>query len=238
MRGMILTTLLWLIGTVPAHAQAWMQQPETLRYDVSLGPVSMGKAVLEYRPDAGGRYVFGARVKDGVPFLTLDDSWTASGTHAAGKPFQTVTYRAVQRENDYRADKLLTFDRVAKTVVYENFHGREPSMTVPLPVGLRDILSAVFALRAEGLEAAKVARVRDVIGLKRVFPLKVAAAVPEKVSVGGKSVQAYKVVMKAENAAKIRTDTMIVWVLPDASLKPVRIQALLSFGTLTASLRE
>ena len=237
MRSLILTTLLWLIGTVPAHAQAWLRQPETLKYAVSLGPLSMGQAVLEYRPETGGRYTVAARVKDGVPFLTLDDAWTATGFHSPGMAFRTATYRAVQRENDYRADKLLTFDRERQSVTYQNFHGREPSATVPMTADLRDILSAVFALRAEGLEVAGTARVRDVIGLKRVFPLRIAAAVPEDISVRGVSARAYKVVMKAENAAKKRTDTWVVWVLPDDRLTPVKIQALLSFGTLTATLQ-
>lgn len=239
MRGIILTTLMWLIGIVAAaQAQEWLRGAETLRYAVRLGPVSMGKAELVYRPGAEGAYVISARVKDGVPFLTLDDAWTAEGRHAKALPFLPDTYRAVQRENDYRADKRLTFNRARKTVVYENFHGREPSATVPLPTGLRDILSAVYTLRADGLEAAKRARQLDVIGLKRVFPLKVAAAVPEKINLGGRAVATYKVVMTAENAAKKRTDTWVVWVLPDARLTPVQIQAVLSFGTLTAALRD
>ena len=222
-------------SAVPAAPAApWMAAPERLAYDVGWGPLSLGTAWLTYAPGAKGAYSLEAHVKDSSMFITLDDTWRAEG--AQGKDgWASKTYTAKQRENDYRADKLVTFS--PGKAVYENFIGREPSQTIVLPPGTRDVLSTLYNLRAKGLGELQQPHTVPVMGLKRVGLLEMKPAVLTPGHLAGETpVWLLEMLFHNQDPRKPRTDRWTIWLADDGRLTPLKIEAKVKLGTFTAKL--
>jgi hypothetical protein len=232
MRTLFLVAGLWL-GCIPA-AMAWQDASEVLPYRVSWGPLSIGKAWLEYQPAPNG-YAVQAKVKDSSMWIDLEDVWRAEGVQPG---WQSRFYTAKQKENDYRADKRITFKPNPGKAVYQNLLGGEADIEVKLPPGTRDILSSLYALRAGGLEALKKPRTMQVMGLKKVFPLDVKAAVKEPATKTMPAVWRVEMLAHGGSVNKPRTDRWTVWLSDTPQLVPVKIQASVKLGTFTAVLNK
>jgi hypothetical protein len=246
MRTVFIASLLWLGCTSAALAgepapSPWTASPETLTYDVGWGPLPLGRATLAYQPE-GAAYGLTAHVEDSSIFIDLDDTW-----HAAGKAngWASQAYTAKQKENDYRADKRVTFRYGKKgvasggTATYENFIGQEPSQTIVLPAGARDVLSTLYNLRAQGLSALQQPRQVPVMGLKRVGLLDIRPVVVAPGREAGETpVWLLEMLFDNQNPAKPRTDTWKIWLADDGRLTPIKIEAKVKLGTFTARLRK
>lgn len=231
MRTLFLVAGLWL-GCIPG-VWGWQESSEVLPYRVSWGPMTVGKAWLEYQPDPKGTYAIQAKVKDSSMWIDLEDMWRAEGTKAG---WQSKLYTAKQKENDYRADKRITFGPTK--AVYENLLGGEPSITVVLPQGTRDILSSLYALRASGLAELKKPRTMQVMGLKKVFPLNIKAATLTPASKAMPAAWRVEMLAHGGSVNKPRTDKWTVWLSDTPALVPLRIEAAVKLGTFTAVLQK
>ncbi|MFZ2586681.1 MAG: DUF3108 domain-containing protein [Alphaproteobacteria bacterium] len=231
MKQLFWACVLWLGCTLGAHA--WQGQAEVLVYRVSFGPLSLGKAALAYTPGKFENYAVEARVKDTSALMDIDDVWRTEGVFRDGR-WQPRFHHIQQQENDYRADKVITFK--GNTAVYQNRLGNEPDLKIALPDGARDALSTLYDLRAQGVAALAQTRTLPVMGVKKAFNLEVKPAVGEKMVKGLPTV--WRVDMYAHNPEKKRMDRWRVWLKNDAKLTPVRIEARVKIGTLTAVLDE
>jgi hypothetical protein len=237
MRRLFIMALVWLTGSALAlvplvtFAADWSTKGETLHYRVYWGPLSLGNATLAFTPD-NGTYMARAQVKGRMPFFSMDDTWTATGK-LQKNTLLSKEYRAIQAENDYRANKRLTFDQQKHTMLYENLHDlNEPKLTVKLPSGGQDPFSALYDLRKNGLPQQTLSR--EVMGLKRPFTLTIEP--PAEESRNGQKL--LKVTLHKTDPAKPGTETWRIWLTDDAELVPVRIDAQLKLGSFHAELEN
>jgi hypothetical protein len=272
MHVLLSTIALWLMGTTAALAQAPsplvpdptprspsstlapptqgpLTRGETLRYAVWWGLVQVGEATLTYTPQglpgtATFGYVLDAQVWDTTPLITLRNAWRAQGLHSAKVPFSSRSYSALQQENDYRADKLVTFNPKTRQITYRN--RRDATDTVP-PLkwqpgkasSLRDAFSTVYAWRAGSPAALQTSATQQVMGIKRPFKLVRSAAISDTITVRNQAVTAQLVTLALTNADHTPSrDLWRFWLSPDAALTPLKIQAKNSFGTFTAILTK
>jgi|GEM_PF-4238368 len=242
MRRLILTLGLWLLGTMPALAFD-TSTGEVLRYNVYWGPLEVGHAQLQYVPQGGGfgdpsGYTLTARVWDSTVFLDLDDTWRAVGSHAKGAMFKPIRYEAHQHENDYKADKVMAFDAHDGKVVYTNhIDAHDTAKPVAWDGKVRDVLSALYAWRTQGLDAIKAGGSVPVVGLKKEFTLVKTPGRQEAVTLRGQDVKVWRVDISTRGSGK--HEDAGVWTVrlrDDASLVPVQITADTKFGTFRAVL--
>ena len=231
MRRLFILTLVWLMGSgfTPTFAADWFSKGETLDYKVYWGPLRLGKATLKFSSTAGS-YNAEALVKGRMPFFSIEDTWSANGT-VAKNGLESREYRAIQAENDYRANKRLTFNQKARTMLYENLHDTsEPKITVKLPQGSNDPFSTLYDLRKNGLPKEKWSH--EVMGLKRPFTLTVEPPVAEEMN----DKKLLKVTLHKTDPAKPGVETWHIWLTDDAELVPVQIVAELKVGSFRAVL--
>lgn len=241
MLRVILAVGVCLLGTLMGFAAAAfdVNKPESLRYGVYWGPLKAGKASLDYAVGPDGAYSVTVRAKDGIALLEFDDVWKVDGRHTAVRAFVPGVYQAQQKENDYRADKVVSFDALAKTITYVN--RRDASDREPVLAwkdGMRDALSAVYAWRLGGVTEVKRGGTLDVMGLKRPFTLTKQAGVREVIVKGGKKVAVWRVNMTTAVNGKPSKDSWIVRLRDDATLVPVEIVAVNRFGSFKAVLQD
>lgn len=223
---------LWLLGTAPVAALD-VAKPEMLNFRVYWGPLRVGDAQLSYAPQ-GKTYSLTASMKDDSALIDLHDTWQSQGQHRGGKVFLPDSYHVVQAENDYRADKTMTFDRKAGKVIYKN--NRDASdVAEPLPLeGARDVLATVYAWRVAGMtELGQAARV-PVVSLKKTMTLHRSAGVRESVRLDGRDVPAWRVDMRSETNGKPGKDSWSVYVSDSPEMVPLKIVAKTKFGTFRA----
>lgn len=241
MLRVILAVGVCLLGTLTGfNAVAFdLNRPESLNYSVYWGPLKAGKATLDYAVAAGGGYSVTVRAKDGIVLLDFDDVWKVNGVHTAARAFVPEVYQAQQHENDYRADKVVTFNADARTISYTNrrdAHDKEPVLA--WKDGMRDALSAVYAWRLGGVAEVKRGGTLEVMGLKRPFTLTKQAGVREMVVRGGKNMAVWRVDMTTAVNGKPSKDRWIVRLRDDATLVPVEIVAVNKFGSFKAVLQD
>lgn len=226
---------LWLVGIGCVHALD-MRSAETLRYRLYWGPVAVGDARLDYRAE-GARYTVKADVKDDSALIDLHDVWEVEGLHTAKRAFVPEVYTVVQTENSYRAHKTMRFDRKLGEVVYTN-HLDASDRGDEIAVGeARDVLSTVYAWRLiPEAEIVRPARI-PMISLKREVVLERKAGVKDRVQVGDRDVDAWRVDMRVIKNGKPAKDTWTVFVSADARRIPLKIVAQTKFGTFNALLK-
>lgn len=235
MKAWVWSVGLWLVGIGPLAAMD-ITQPETLRYRLYWGPLTVGYAQLEYVPQ-GDRYRVKAEVKDDSRLIDLHDVWQVEGQHTAKRAFVPEVYKVKQAENNYRADKAMVFDRKAGQVVYTNY--LDPSDTAePLVLGeARDVLSTVYAWRqASDAEIGKAERL-PMVSLKREIVLTRTAGEKVRLNVAGKPVAAWKVTMRVIKNGKPSKDVWTVYVSDEVQRTPLEISAATKFGTFRAVLK-
>jgi hypothetical protein len=229
-------------GGMPFAAQAFdIHAPEALRYRVGWGPLSVGRVELDYVPQKvakGTEYSLRAHVKDQSALLDMDDVWQSNGNHGK-RLFVPVTYEVLQKENSYRADKVMTFDAKEGEIRYLNRRDVHDAVE-PLPWdgAMRDALSAVYAWRMLSLEELKKGGKVEVMGVKRPFTLMKAPARREKVVLAGKKVDVWSVDLTTAVGGKISKESWTVKLRDDGKLTPVVVVARTKFGTFKATLKE
>lgn len=222
---------MWLVGI--ANALAFdIQAGEVLRYDVYWGPLPVGKAQLEYVPDGNHGYVLKGRAWDQSMLLDLDDTWQVAGVHTAKMPFVPVTFDALQKENDYRADKQLVFDAKKKRIAYTNRRDANDKVAPLAWDGtMRDVLSALYAWRVDGLDELERGGTLPVIAVKRPFELTKRAAKKEVVTIRGEEVPVWRVDIVAKTPGKDDAQTWIMRLRADETLAPVQAVVQTKFGS-------
>lgn len=237
MKTLIWTTGLWLVGIAQAFAFD-LTVPETLKYNVSWGPVHVGSAQLEYLPAAKGAYTLSASVKDASSLIDLDDSWQSLGSHTPTRPFVPQLYSVKQAENSYRADKTMTFDTKTGQVSYLNRIDLSDVVPALKLSDARDALATVYAWRIGGLSEVQHAAQMTIVTLKKEVLLQRDAGVRENVILNGRSVPVWKVRMTTIKDGKTAKDSWLAYLTDDANLTPVWIVANTKFGSFRAVLTQ
>lgn len=235
MRKLIWITGLWLVGIGQAFAFD-LNAPETLKYNVSWGPIRVGSAQLEYQPAAQGAYTLTAAVKDDSSLIDLNDTWQSLGSHKAGQPFMPAIYSVKQAENSYRADKTMTFDTKSGMVSYLNRIDLGDAVQPFAFEGARDALATAYAWRMGGLPEVQKAAQVSIVTIKKLVVLQREAGVRETLALNGKDIPVWRVRMTTVKDGKTAKDSWTVYLSDDANLTPVQIVASTKFGTFRATL--
>lgn len=235
-RGGLMVTALMLASAVHPIWAFDKTKPEVLEYRVYYGLISAGNARMVYTPNPNGKsYALDVGVKDSTFLIDLENRYSMLGNHAA-QPFTSATYHAMQHENDYRADKVLVFDKTKKHMRYTNRRDASDVVaSLPWNGRTRDVFSQLYAMRLEGLSPLKTPRRIAVMGVKRPFTLVQSAAKPVE---GEKGL--WQVVLQAEEEGKLSRDSWRIAVREEAdkTLTPIKIQAQTRFGTFSAALKQ
>jgi Protein of unknown function (DUF3108) len=231
--GGLAATAVWAVIGVPVWALS-LNAPETLSYRVHYGLINAGTATMTYTPSGAG-YGLNIGVRDSTILIDLNNQYSMQGTHKP-QPFTSSSYHAVQKENDYRADKVVVFDAARKQLRYTNRRDANDTVAPQKWDGrMRDVFSQLYAMRREGLAPLKQARRVPVMGVKRPFTLvqSVAVAVPN-------TTNQWHVLLQAEENGKLSRDTWRITLREEAdkTITPIKIQAQTRFGTFSAVLKE
>jgi hypothetical protein len=238
MKKLICAGVCGILATWVLPAQAWqISQSEVLNYRVAWGPINVGKASLAYAPTPQG-YQIEVRLKDSSALVELQSVYLVQGRHAP-RNFTSALYHAKQRENDYRADKVVRFDGKARQITYtNNLDANDKAAPLAWNGQLRDVFSQLYALRLSTMADLRKGQELQVMGTKRPFtllqqaPLKLATAKGER--------PRYRVTLRSKKEdGSLAKDTWQVTLREetDGTLTPVVVQAQTKFGTFTATLR-
>ncbi|PIZ32088.1 MAG: hypothetical protein COY40_00120, partial [Alphaproteobacteria bacterium CG_4_10_14_0_8_um_filter_53_9] len=162
--SIMLLGALWLLSTPLVHA-------ETLNYRVYFSGFYAGDLTFTHAVDDKKNYTIAANLKDKLPWVTFRDSIVASGK-MKNKAYLTDTYDLTLHENDYRADKLISFDRKTNTARYTN--RLDPTDTlapVSITPATADALSVLWSLRTQNPDVFTTPQTLPIIGLKRPLNL-------------------------------------------------------------------
>ncbi len=234
--GLLATVL--LAGLAPQPAQAWqISQTEVLRYRVAWGPIGVGNASFAYSPTPSG-YTIEVRLKDNSALVDLQSTYVVQGRHQP-RPFTSALYHARQRENDYRADKVVRFDGAKRQIFYtNNLSAADTAPPLRWNGQMRDVFSQLYALRLTPVATLRQGQELQVMGTKRPFTLLQSAPTLLPAQAGQRPRYVVQLRSRKEDGT-LAKDTWRVTLReePDASFTPVRIEAQTKFGTFTATLR-
>lgn len=249
--GLRLVFAVFLAALVTPLAQAaspeWFRQGEVLSYNVSykMGffDISAGQAEIRYAPNTEGtNYTLTSRVwnLDGVRgLIQMRDRITAVGEHIPEEVFLSTSYNLRLNENDYRADKLVTFDRENAKVSYKNRRAlHEPPHVQTLDLNARDLFSALYSLRMS-VVAPTPSKVYTlpILELDRAMTLNVKVIGQERVDTPAGSFDALHVQPVSTGGPKGRTkDKLHIWVSNDDRRMPLRIELRMALGAFTGEL--
>ncbi len=234
-------------GSSRAAPPAWFSGGEVLSYNVSykMGffDISAGQAEIRYAPEAkGAGYTLTSRVwnLDGVRgLIQMRDRITAVGVHTPEEAFLSQSYNLRLNENDYRADKLVTFDREGAKVSYKNRRApHEPPHVQTLKLNARDLFSALYSLRMS-VVAPTPGKVYTlpILELDRAMTLNVKVIGQERVDTPAGSFDALHVQPVSTGGPKGRTkDKLHIWVSNDDRRMPLRIELRMALGAFTGEL--
>jgi hypothetical protein len=240
---------LWLLISLwaaPAGAEslllpAWATTAERLTYRVTWWGMEAGHAELFHQPGNGG-YTLVARAwtTDGAANLfSMRDRLRAEGTHRPAL-FLPTRFSVRLNENDYRADKTLTYDRAARKATYRNH--REPPATAKdfdIDTQTRDLYSALYSLRASAKEpkpeAVYTLPVQD-LDRPMTLHLKVLERVRLDTVLGQVETLHVQPVLDGKKEGR-QKDRVHIWVTDDDRRLPVKIQVRLALGSFTATLQ-
>lgn len=225
---------------LPAWARPdWKSEGERLTFKVGLGFVTAGKAEVLFEPTTEKyRITSRAWTNEGVEsFYVMRDRVTVEGAFANGE-FLTNSYQVELNENDYRADKKVTYDRSAQTASYQNLRAKEAPKVYDIMPNTRDLLSALYYLRLN----QKHAKAGDVFklplfDLERQYRAEIRVLEREELhTIFGKiptlKLQFY---MRQVGGDKVKDDWSM-WITDDAHYTPVRLKVSLPFGSFGARL--
>jgi hypothetical protein len=227
---------------MPAMAADWDMGGERLYYTVSLLGLNIGRAELAYAP-VSTTYTLTMRAwttGTAGSFYNVNNALNITGGHSAKMPFATESYHLIQTENDYRANKKVVYDRAHSMVTFTNLHAKEPPQTFAQPPDVRDMVSALYYLRAHAQNPRAGQKfVLNVFDLTRAYTMTVTVGKPyvERTILNKRTPVLPIILNLQEVAGKRKTSRWDLLVSADERMIPVRISGSLPFGRVSATLR-
>ncbi len=231
----------------PAHAESgdWFERGERLHYLVEMwGWLNVGEAEILFKPETEEKYTILARAWTSLSAFKLRDRLTTYGVHSDVQgegPFYSARQVIELNENDYKAHKIINFDRSAKMVRYHNIQGNEEPVGFGAPEHVRDMISALYYYR-KTVGSVKVgdSYVHDVAQNDYIYRMNLSVVGKDKID-GHHSFKVrptmQKLNLKGEPIGEAK-DTWVIWVRDDESFMPQRIEAKTKFGSFVASLKH
>lgn len=235
-------TVIFSAYTMQSHAYDWQENGERLTFSVSWSFVHVGNAELLLRNDEKSYEIIGRAWTDDTynSLYKLRDRIRIEGFHTEKQPFLTRSYVAELKENDYRADKLVTFDHENNITTYTNRHKHRPAVHYDVEPYTRDMISALYALRS----MEKNPQVGEVYTLpvmhydrKYTYTLKVLGKERMDTPLGKKDVFKIQPILTKEDTQKSKAkERLRLWVTADGQFVPVKVEIKLNFGSFRAML--
>jgi len=199
--------------------------------------VAAGTATLQVRPGGSGaayELVASARTAPWVAqFFEAQQEFTTS----ASADLLPLVHLRDQREGQRHVVRQYRFDHDAR-VVRIGMPGEAESVTLTIPPGSRDALTAFYYTRTRVPAPGEVLRIPVNDG-GRNLTLEITNAGPERVTIGGRQVDAVrlepKLVARVERRAPVR---MIVWIAADGTSVPLAAEVEAGFGRVRLDLVE
>lgn len=248
-----LAAVVALAAALPARAlPAWVSVGERLEYRVAVWGLQAGQAEFDYDPAGDGahdyRIVARLWTTPGLlSFLDVRDRVRVSGAHdpASGKLFLSRRFEQRLHEGDFRADKVVTYDRDTDKVSFVNRRAPDsPPQVSRLVAGMRDMFSALYYLRATvGSTPVGASFTVPVHDLTDSYRLRITVVRREtmKTVVGRVPVLYLKphwtrLGKVPEGKSASEESKLRIWVTDDARRLPVKIRMGLPVGAFTARL--
>lgn len=228
------------VTPAPADAKPLSAFPERLIYDVNWGIIGVGQATLEVEDvvDFGGRpayHIVSRAISnhfcDGFyKVRDLNESWMDART------LSSLGYAKKLREGHYFRDEWLLNDDGKWVAKMAGRDGNYAVQTGTAPIGVQDILSAMYYLRGRPIEVG-----RDIVldvNTRQNWPLVVRVIKKEKVKTGAGKFQAYLVepALRHEGIFVQKGNRLQIWLSDDAKHVPVMMKVDVFFGSITAKL--
>lgn len=223
----------------------WQQQGERLHYDVRWAVFKAGEAELLFVPQDNS-YTITARAwtTGAVGGLAhIRDRIQTTGMMAYnGQPYALMpdTYEMMMLENDYRGHKQVHYRRDISEAVYTNIQGREEPRAFNVPLQTRDVLSALYYLRAN-VEKVNVGEAHGMVvfDLEKAYYMHVDVQAAETITVPAGTFDTVKVKVGFNllNSGKEKDNSLFVWVARDAARTPVKLALETRFGSFVGALR-
>jgi hypothetical protein len=216
---------------------------ETLSYDVGWSTyVTAGTAtftVQDVRPADGGGSAFyiAAEAKPTGLVASLYTLYYKADTLLDTRTLLPLRGSTYSQEGTRRRTKITRFDQGAQRA---DFEVRTPTVvksSTALPKYTQDILSAVYALRAIPLKES-AAFTMPVCDGGQLYRVRFSIGKIETVRAGSASLPAFKVTPTiTDSHGKTVGRAMTIWISADARQAPLRVQADLTVGSITMTLR-
>lgn len=245
---MKLKIFIYFLILLPTLGQAfafdWQKDGERLTFDINWSFLRVGQAELLLTNNQEGYEIIGRAWTEKAynTLYTLRDRVSIQGKHTEDQFFLTSSYRAQLNENDYRADKLVTFDHQKNICTYTNQHKNSAPTFHDVEPYSRDMISALYALR----QMSDTIVVGELYTLpvmhydrKYTYTLNVLKKERLKTIFGEKDVfQIQPILTRNDGKNKKRKDKLRLWVTADGQFTPVKIEIKLKVGTFRATLKK
>jgi hypothetical protein len=215
---------------------------ETLTYDVSWSSyLTAGTATLtvkDVRPSGGvTAYYILAEAKPTGLLASLYTLYYKADTLLDSRTLLPQRASIYSQEGDRRRTRVTQFDHAALRADYEVKTGSTARNSVTLPKYTQDILSAIYALRAVPLKS-NAGFTMPVCDGGKIYRVRFNVGPVETVRAGNVPVQAFRVTPSITDAAGRTTGRPVtLWIASDARQVPVKVQANLTVGSITLTLR-
>jgi Protein of unknown function (DUF3108) len=141
-------------------------------------------------------------------------------------------------EGGRRALRTTTFDRGAQKASFEHKGATTVRTEFPVPPGVQDVLSVLYAIRAMPLSAGRPIMI-TVSNDGLTYPLRVDVAAPERVKTVLGELGAWRLSPGVEDVnSPLVGRNLEIWLSDDARRLPVRMRGDLSVGAFVLTLRE
>jgi hypothetical protein len=239
-RMKILYFIIWFFisATSIAYADPFTI-PEKFVYDLTWTGIKAGTASLELINDGDKLKIISTAqsAKWVSVFYTVDDrvESTLFKNPADSFPWQPEKYRIRIREGRHRRDKEVVFDRKTNKATFKDYINNEKK-DFDLPVTVFDPISSFYYLRTLKLEEGKSVYV-TVFDSKKVWNVEVQVLRKEIISlpIGTFNTIVVKPLMKSEGIF-YRKGATLIWLTDDIKHIPVKLQAKVAVGSITATL--
>jgi hypothetical protein len=216
---------------------------ESLSYDVGWSTyVTAGTAtftVQDVRPAEGGgsAYYIAAEAKPTGLVATLYTLYYKADTLLDTRTLLPLRGSTYSQEGNRRRTKITRFDQGAQRADFEVRTPNVVKSSTALPKFTQDILSAVYALRAVPLKE-NAAFTMPVCDGGQLYRVRFSIGKVETVRAGGASLPAFKVTPTiTDSHGKTVGRAMTMWISADARQAPMKVQADLTVGSITLTLR-
>jgi hypothetical protein len=240
----LLTALVCYFVALPAFAlQPWLEQGEELHFNVYWSFIKAGEATMAYQPKKDNGYTIRSTAKttSGIKSLfKLDDLIAVKGSHGEDLQFFPDSYTLKLSENDYKAHKTVNYNRVNREAVYTNIWGNQPARSFPITAKTRDMISALYFLRATQ-SSANVGDVFSlpVFDLDKSYLMDVKIVGKEILEINKNKIDTLHIQPVLHGVSEKRTsDKWHIWVTNDKRFIPVKISVDMNVGGFKAVLKE